>query len=182
MDLFFGTEKSSSSSASAKEHTPSSKALKSSSKPSSSKPSSKSSKKKKITHNEPRPADVGLISLHAAFHPLPPEKNAPVGVGEDPFEETFGPCDEPADAAWELDEEEETGGDDDVDSWAESGYGDSVDEFAAEEDGCGSVSSSPRDDCAFFRRRRLLHESRAMYTGPQLMFEDEDEDDTVCAF
>lgn len=152
-------------------------------------PEKKSKKKpRERKKQDPVPAIDPMVSFHAAFKPLPPEKNVPIAV-EDPFEEIFGAPDEDEAALWECDaavvaaEEEEV--EEDVESRGGSaGYGASLDDS---DDDVGSICSrSPlRSDeyqsfVSRWRRGVTMREPRAVYTGPQLMLDDEDDD--TCAF
>jgi hypothetical protein len=142
-------------------------------------------KDKPKERHDPVPAIDPMVSFHAAFTPLPPEKNVPNAV-EDPFEETFGVPDEDEAALWEFDA---AGGEDDeveedVESRGSAGYGASLDDS---DDDVGSICSrSPLRSADYqsfvsrWRRGVSTREPRAVYTGPQLMLDDEDDD--TCAF
>lgn len=145
----------------------------------------KKSKEKKV----PQAASTGVGTYHASFTPLAPETNQPQAV-EDPFgASTFAPCAE--EDWWEDDldleaqgvvEEEEQREEDGGESW---GAYDSTDTILSDGED-GSVCSSPPlttagDDIfqSFMNNRRrkvALKEHRAVYTGPQLTFDVEEDD------
>lgn len=149
-------------------------------------PSSKK-KKKKTTKKVPQPVDTGVGQYHAAFSPMPPEINEPQAT-EDPFGATaFAPCteedwwgEEELEEAQVVIEEEEQREDDADASW---GAYDSTDTVLSDDDisVCSSPPTNSGDDAfhSFMsKRRKALREQRAVYTGPQLDFEDEEEDES----
>ena len=116
---------------------------------------------------------------------MPPESNQPQAI-EDPFgANTFAPCIE--EDWWEEDidveaqgiVEEEEQREDDGESW---GAYDSTDTILSDGDDVSVCSSppltTPGDDVfqSFMnnrRRKSALKEHRAVYTGPQLTFDDD---------
>jgi hypothetical protein len=136
----------------------------------------KAAKKKATT---PEPAEA-MGTSYAAFTPLRRDVNEPQPA-DDPFGDAFATC---TDEDWwqQVDDEqasveEREQQEDDAESWA---Y-DSID-TAEPSDDEEVVSSSPLRTCgedpfqAFLsRHRRVPKEQKAVYTGPQLVLEDEDE-------
>lgn len=129
----------------------------------------------------PRPTESSATTVHAKFVPLPPERNIPQ------------PAEEPGQAWQGLDPA--TTRDDDVVAWDAWGEDEedpagSEDEEASEPDfepesleldeSLGS-SVEDIDVHAMFGMRarggRSIEQSVAVYSGPQLCFEDEDFDD-----
>jgi hypothetical protein len=150
----------------------------------------KKTKPKKI----PAPADTGVGTYHAAFTPLKPEVNEPQAT-EDPFAaaNSFAPCvdedfwgEEGQEEEGVVGEEEQLQRDDDEgDSW---GAYDSTETVAAasDEDDVSMCSSPPTTSAAdnvfqnfMSRRRKSLKEHRAVYTGPQLTLDDDNDDECV---
>lgn len=136
--------------------------------------------KSSSTTKHPKPASDSMMTSHAKFQPLPAEKRVP------------RPAEEPG-QAWQALEGSGVQRDDDVAAvewWGE-------DEEAADEDDddvsvdfefdsldpttamvSESLSSSV-DDAApiFFSRRSRLQQPAAVYTGPQLCFDDDEDFD-----
>jgi hypothetical protein len=149
----------------------------------------------KAPHSTPRGADTkrrktpepgaacgGVGTSYAAFTPLRRDVNEPQPA-DDPFGESFAAaCEEDW---WQYEDEEQASAEereqqleDDAESWA---Y-DSVDTAGLSDDEEEVVSSSPtragEDPFHSFlqsRRRRFPKEHKAVYTGPQLVLDDDDD-------
>ena len=143
-------------------------------------------KKKKTTKAPkapPEPAHTGVGQYHAAFTPMPPEVNEPQAI-EDPFgSNAFAPCmDEDLWEEEDVNEVQEEAREEDGESWG--AYDSGSNEVTSD---CEDVSISssppnttPGDDLFqnfMSRRRKSLREQKAVYSGPQLAFDDEEEDD-----
>ena len=161
-----------------------------------------SSKKKTKTaqsaHEPPTPFEGGIF--HTAFTPLPPEVNIPEGAAADASgRATYASChndeledddveglDQDRECEWEEYTAEELAGgvaaDEDADSWgqADDTYDAGTDGGASDVEDDLSSGMSPTNsagdsmDAFIHRHRRLAKEQRVLYSGPQLMFDDDD--------
>lgn len=138
------------------------------------------SAKRRRTPPEPVAA-CGVGTSYAAFKPLRRDVNEPQPA-DDPFGESFAACDEDW---WQHEDEDQASAEgrelqmeDEAESWA---Y-DSVDTAClSEEEEEEVISASPgraADDpfhTFLSRRRRAPKELKAVYTGPQLVLDDDDD-------
>lgn len=134
----------------------------------------------KTKTNSPEPMACGVGTSYAAFTPLSRDINEPEPA-DDPFGESFAAAGD--DDCWQYgdDDGQASVDEDDDKSWSYDSMDTSC--FSSDDDdGDMAMSSSPgrrvEDDfhALLSRRRKVLCEHKSLYTGPQLVLDDDDED------